>query len=89
MIVFCPKFLIFAEEILISIVSYIIKGKIQHDKTFAAATANQLNQCNIAKLKQYYRVAKKRGDEGEREGERELSIKIPCKLPGRDQLVKQ
>jgi hypothetical protein len=64
--------------------SNIIKGKIQHDKTFAvaAATANQFNLCNIAKLKQDYRVAKKRGKRG-----RELTIKIPSKLPGRDQLV--
>jgi hypothetical protein len=69
MIVFCPKLLIFAEEILILFVSNIIKGKIQHDKTFAAATANQFNVCNVAKLRQYYRVAKKGGDEGDREGE--------------------
>jgi hypothetical protein len=50
--------------------SNIIKGKIQLDKTFtvAAATANQFNLCNVAKLKQDYRVAKKGGGRG-REGE--------------------
>jgi hypothetical protein len=43
--------------------SNIIKGKILHDKTFAvaAATANQFNMCNVAKLKQENRVAKKLG----------------------------
>jgi hypothetical protein len=50
-----------------------IKGKIQHDKTLvvaaATANANQFNLCNVAKLKQDYRVAKKRGGEG-RESER-------------------
>jgi hypothetical protein len=38
--------------------------------------------CNIDILKQDYRVAKKGGGRG-----RELTIKIPCKLPGRAQLV--
>jgi hypothetical protein len=75
--------------IVLTIVKYIylilIKGKIQHDKTFtvAAATAKQYNLCNVAKLKQDYRVAKKMG----RERERELTIKILSKLPGRNQLV--
>jgi hypothetical protein len=46
--------------------SNIIKGKIQHDKTFAVAAANQFNVCNVAKLKQDYRVAKRTGGEGER-----------------------
>jgi hypothetical protein len=43
--------------------SNIIKGKIQHDQTFAvaAATANQYNMCNVAKSKQENRVAKKLG----------------------------
>jgi hypothetical protein len=43
--------------------SNIIKGKIQHDQTFAvaAATANHFNMCNIAKSKQENRVAKKLG----------------------------
>ncbi len=64
--------------------SNIIKGKIQHDKTFAvtAATINQFNLCDVAKLIQDYRVAKKRGGRG-----RELTIKTPSQLPGRDQLV--
>ncbi len=78
--------------------SNIIKGKIQHDKTFsvaaATATANQYNLRNIAKFKQDYRVDKKRGGEGEREREGEggrgrererADNKIPSKLPGRDQ----
>jgi hypothetical protein len=46
--------------------SNIIKGKIQHDKTFAAAAAiatainfkKKINRCKVAKLKQDYRVAK-------------------------------
>ncbi len=46
--------------------SNIIKGKIQHDKTFAAATATAItfkknfkfNTCNVVKLNQDYRVAK-------------------------------
>ena len=47
--------------------SNIIKGKIQHDKTFAAAAAIatainlnkfKFNMCKVAKLKQDYRVAK-------------------------------
>jgi hypothetical protein len=64
--------------------SNIIKGKIQHDQTFAvaAATANQFNLFNIAKLKQDCQKERGRGRE------RELTIKIPSKLPGRDQLVK-
>jgi hypothetical protein len=62
--------------------------KIQLDKTFVvtAATANQFNLCNVAKLKQDYREAKKRGEERGRERGRELTIKIPSKLSGRDQL---
>jgi hypothetical protein len=65
----------------IFLILYYLKDKIQHNKTFtvAAATANQFNLCNEAKLKQDYRVAKMRG--------RELTIKISSKLPGRDQLV--
>ena len=52
----------FFQDVLGLIISNIIKGKIQHDKTFAvaAATANQFNLCNIAKLKQDCRVAKER-----------------------------
>jgi hypothetical protein len=45
--------------------SNIIKGKIQHDKTFAAAAAiatainfKKINRCKVAKLKQDYTVAK-------------------------------
>ena len=41
--------------------SNIIKGKIQHDQTFAVAAANQFNMCNVAKSKQENRVAKKLG----------------------------
>ena len=45
--------------------SNIIKGKIQHDQTFAVAaataTANQFYMCNVAKSKQENRVAKKLG----------------------------
>ena len=55
--------------------SNIIKGKIQHDQTFAvaAATANQFNLFNIAKLKQD--CQKERG-EREREIESEVLLKI-------------
>ncbi len=48
-------------------ISYIIKGKIQHDWTFTVAAAInfkkkiKFNLCNVAKLKQDYRVAKKLG----------------------------
>jgi hypothetical protein len=47
--------------------SNIIKGKIQHDRTFAAAAAIattislkkfKFNTCKVAKLNQDYRVAK-------------------------------
>ncbi len=37
--------------VMLNDISNIIKGKIQHDQTFAvaAATANQFNKCNVAK----------------------------------------
>jgi hypothetical protein len=50
-----------------TLTSNIIKGKIQHDKTFAAAAAIattinlkkiKFNTCKVAKLKRDYRVAK-------------------------------
>jgi len=51
-------------------------------------TTSKFDLCSIAKLPGVARVAKKGGGEGE-EGDRgcELTIKIPSKLPGRDQLV--